>query len=86
MRKNQKLFFVEVTDTFSGEANYSWVTRHKIAATSYRGAACVVAKNTGIGWHKVCDYGDMARYDSESGATCFFIEEYDEDSHGRYFQ
>ena len=32
------LYFIEVTDVYGGEANYSWVTRHIIRANSTRGA------------------------------------------------
>lgn len=71
------LFFIEVTDTFGGEANYSWVTRHVIRANTQRGAINRFSKMSGMKWRGVgCD-----RYDSESGATCFFIEVYDADFH-----
>ena len=67
------LFFIEITDTFGGEANYSWVTRHIIKAKSERGAVCALSRRSGISWHSVgCE-----RYDSKSGATCAFIREYD---------
>ena len=67
------LFFIEITDTFGGEANYSWVTRHIIKAKSERGAVCAFSRRSGISWRAVgCE-----RYDSKSGATCAFIREYD---------
>lgn len=67
------LFFVEITDTFGGDANYSWVTRHIIKAKSERGAVCALSRRSGISWRAVgCE-----RYDSKSGATCAFIREYD---------
>ena len=67
------LFFIEITDTFGGEANYSWVTRHIIRAKSERGAICALSRRSDISWHSVgCE-----RYDSKSGATCAFIREYD---------
>lgn len=67
-------FKIEITDTFGGEANYSWVTRHEITAKSMLGAAQKLSRMSGLNWHKVGDYGDMRRYDSKSGATCAFIE------------
>ena len=67
-------FNVEITDTFCGEANYSWVTRHVIRARSPRGVAVIMNRQTGLGFRKTDDYGDLARYDSASGATCMFIE------------
>lgn len=70
-------FDIEMTDTFGGEANYSWVTRKTVMASSYRGAVWIMSRSTGLEWHKTADYGDMVRYDSKSGATCMFIEQSD---------
>ena len=69
-----QLFYVEITDTFGGQANYSWVTRHVIRASTMRGAIGKLSRRSGIGWRRVDNYGDQARYDSRSGATCCFIE------------
>lgn len=73
-------YFVEITDTFSGDANFSWVTRHKVRANTERGAVWKVSRESGISWRKKYD----GRYDSASGATCFFIEEFDSELHGNY--
>lgn len=74
---SKTLFFIEITDTFGGEANYSWVTRHVIKAQSQRGAINALSRRSGMNWHGVgCD-----RYDSASGATCAFIWEYDAERH-----
>lgn len=73
-------FFIEVTDTFGGEANYSWVTRHVIKGKSMLGAVHRFSKLSGLQWRKVCDHGDQKRYDSESGATCYFIEQLSDDA------
>lgn len=78
-------FFVEVTDTFGGDANYSWVTRHKIKAKTIRGAIVRLNRDSGLGFHKTLDCGDMVRYDSKSGATCAFIDPWDDESHGHFF-
>lgn len=73
-RQPQRLFYIEVTDTMGGEPNYSWVTRHIIRATTQRGAVNKFSRLSGIAWRNAgCD-----RYDSKSGSTCFFIQEYDE--------
>jgi hypothetical protein len=70
-------YFVEITDTFGGEANYSWVTRHKVRASSPRGVLIRINRESGLGFRSVgCD-----RYDSRSGATCAFISEWDDDMH-----
>ncbi len=78
-----KFFFVEVTDTFGGEANYSWVTRHKVKAATIRGAVVRLNRDSGLGFHKVIDMGDTVRYDSHTGATCAFIEEWDNEQHSK---
>ena len=85
-RMKQNMYFVEITDTYGGEANYSWVTRHCVTASSVRGAMWKVSRDSGISWHCVDDYGDMARYDSKSGATCAFITEWDNDTHNQYLR
>lgn len=72
---NKQLYYIEVTDVYGGEANYSWVTRHIILAKSTLGAIQWLAKNSGLNWRF-----DGIRYNSASGATCAFIEEYDKDS------
>ena len=66
-------FRIEITDTFGGEANYSWVTRHEIRAKSMLGAIQKLSRLSGLHWRLVYDCGDMRRYDSKSGATCAFI-------------
>ena len=71
MRKNQKLFTVEITDTFGGEANYCWVHRYIVRASSERGAVCVVARQYGGNW---VGTGDGFRYDQVGAAVCFFLE------------
>lgn len=82
--KKQAFFYVEITDTFCGEANYSWVTRHKVKASTARGAMRKIGSETGLSWHKVQEYYDMQRWDSRSGATCAFISEWDDEQHGQY--
>ena len=67
-------YFVEITDTFAGEANYSWVKRLKVKANTIRGAVNKVSRDSGMAWGCNWDNGDMMRYDSQSGNTCFFIK------------
>ena len=74
-----KFYFVEITDTFAGEANYSWVKRLKVKANTMRGAVNKVSRYSGMAWIRNWDNGDMMRYDSQSGNTCFFIELWHDD-------
>ena len=80
MKKLTNLYYIEVTDTFGGDANYAWVTRHIIRANSQRGAIQRFSKMSGINWHCVGN----ERYDSKSGATCLFIEWIDDDEANDY--
>jgi len=81
---NQEYYYIEVTDTFSGEANYSWVTRHVIKGKTKKGAVNRFSRLSGMNWHCVDNAWDYSRFDSASGATCYFISDYDEDCHSRY--
>lgn len=74
-------YFIEITDVYGGEANYSWVTRHKVRASSARGALIRINRDSGLGFRSV----GCGRYDSNTGATCAFIEEWDEESHSMFF-
>lgn len=76
----KNLYFVEITDMYCGEANYSWVTRHVIRAKSERGAISALSRRSGINWRN--DWG--GRYLSKSGATCAFVQDYEADYHENY--
>ena len=41
-------FDIELTDTFAGEANYSWVKRAQIKAKNFRGAIIKAKREFGI--------------------------------------
>lgn len=76
-------YYVEYTDTFAGEANYSFCNRFVVTAKSELGAIRKVGNYIGVYFRKVGDYGDMLRYDSKSGLTCAFVSLYDDDqAHG----
>lgn len=69
-------FNIEVTDTYGGEANYSWVRRFTFVASSVRGAIQMLAKEYGAGWRKDFDTGDLAKYNLTNCAiTCFVTAE-----------
>ena len=72
----QEIFFIEVTDTFGGEANYSWVHRFKVHAKSELGAIRKVSRETGLSFRKESDYGDMIRFNAKNAAICAFLEGY----------
>ena len=72
-------YFIEVTDMYGGETNYSWVTRHVIKAKTLKGAKQRFSMMSGINWHY-----DGLKMVSKSGATCYFIDWYDEEGHSDY--
>lgn len=75
----KNLYFIEITDMYCGEANYSWVTRHVIRAKSERGAVNALSRRSGMNWRF-----DGLRYLSKSGATCAFIDMYEKEFRGDY--
>jgi len=73
MPKTTESFFVEITDTFGGESNYSWVNRFIVKASTFRGAISKVSKETGYSFKCVMSAGDMSRYDAKSACICAFV-------------
>ena len=80
MSKMKSIFYVEVTDTFAGEANYCWVHRFKVHANTARGAMRKVERRLPYagGVHKDFDTGDMQRWDWNTAAVCAFVEGYED--------
>ena len=68
-------FLVEFTDTFGGEANYCWVKRYKVHATSLKRALTLAKREffNGMPAHKKADYGDMLRADFTGMCICAFV-------------
>jgi len=75
-------YFVQITNTFGGEANYSWVENYRITANGEVDAISKIPYP--FQWVKQWDDGTVARYDSKSGLTCLFISEYYDDEHNYY--
>ena len=80
----QTLFFVEMTDTFGGEANYCWVNRFLVKAKSKLGAIRKVTTETGYYARKDYDAGDIARYNSKDACICYFIQASDGEESAQY--
>jgi len=76
------IYKIEITDTFGGEANYSWVRRYLVKAKSELGAVNVIAKNHGAGWRK--DY--PGRYNLKGAAVCMFVDWIAEDDAREYVE
>ena len=80
----KQLFFVEMTDTFGDDANYSWVNRFLVSAKTIRGAMCKVSRETMSSVRKDYDIGDMARYNAIGACICFFVSYADGDEKEQY--
>ena len=78
MSKNTESFYVELTDTYGGEANYNWVKRFIVRAGTFRGAISKVSKETGYSFKCVMDSGEVKRYDVNGNCICAFVEYADE--------
>jgi hypothetical protein len=77
----KEIFFVEVTDTYSGESNYSWVKRFKVHASSERGAMRKVGRRLSYysgGIKKDWDTGNMSRWLWRNAAVCAFVQGYED--------
>jgi hypothetical protein len=68
---------IEMTDTFGGDPNYSWVRKAHILGAENATTRSLVrrAKQAlGIaGRHKTSDFGDMIRVDMRDYCICLFI-------------
>jgi hypothetical protein len=72
-----KTYNIEITDTFGGEANYSWIKRYKYDAVSIRGAIQKLAREYGGGWRFTYTMGDACSFDLKGACVCLFIEEFE---------
>ena len=70
-------YFIEMTDTFGGEANYCWVNRFIVSASTPRGAMRRVCARTGDRVQCVMP-GDPERWDSKTDCVCYFVEYIDD--------
>lgn len=66
-------YFVEMTDTFGGEANYCWIHRFIVTASTHRGAMRKVSRETGFAARCTMP-GDPERWDAVGACVCWFVE------------
>lgn len=71
------LYEIEVTDTFGGEANYSWVRKYTCSAKSIRGAIQWLGNKYCSGWSVDWNDGETARYNLKGAAICCFVTLYE---------
>ena len=74
---NRLIVNIEVTDTFGGEANYSWVRRFAIANREGESESATIRRAKAaaglFGRHQKISYGDMIRLDFPDACICAFI-------------
>ena len=75
MKQTKQTYFIEMTDTYGGESNYSWVNRFLVQSVSMRGAISKVTRETGYHARLTYECGDDARYDATSACICYFVSE-----------
>lgn len=79
MKTNQSIFFVEVTDMYDGEANYSWVKRFKVHASTHRGAIRKVQNEMDLGSARsLGTFGDSTYYKFVNVEICAFVDGYED--------
>lgn len=67
-------YYIEITDTFGGEANYSWKREYRVRAKSILGAVQVLSRYYGGGWKVNYTCFDSARYDMQGACVCAFVQ------------
>jgi len=72
-------YYIEVTDTFGCEANYCWVNRFIVSASSPRGAMRKVCTRTGDKVRCVDRYNDPETWDSTTDCIRYFVEWIDDE-------
>ncbi len=74
-RPSLETYAFEFTDTFGGEANYSWVRRGTVQARSLRGAVILAKRELGLTGHRcrVSDYGDETALYPAGSCTVLFV-------------
>lgn len=80
MKSTKSIFYVEVTDTYGGEANYCWVSRFKVHASTFRGAIGKVSREMGYSFRKDFDTGDSVRYNATGACICAFVSGYENEA------
>jgi hypothetical protein len=69
-------YAIEVTDTFGGEANYTWVERFVVHAKSELGAIRIAGNRTNYRFRSV----GGGRYDARGACVCAFVEWCEDDA------
>ena len=72
-RKPLNTYHIEITDTFGGEANYSWKREYLVKAVSILGAVQKLSRSQGAGWEVDYSSFDSARYNLAGACVCCFV-------------
>lgn len=63
------MYKIEITDTYGGDASFSWIRRYLVSAKSERGAVQKMAREYGAGWRF-----DGIRYNLSDTCVCMFVD------------
>jgi hypothetical protein len=70
------MYYVEMTDTFAGELNYSWVKRYIVRGESLKECMRKVSMETGFKARKVWSVGECSAMYRVQGAWIGYSVEY----------
>ena len=69
---------IEMTDTFGGEANYSWVRRHTVEVPDFTSTRAVVRRVKQVlgirGRHTTWDQGDRLTITPSNACVIVFVD------------
>ena len=72
-------FYFEMTDTYGGESNYTWVHHFEVNAKSLHGALCKLSKEVGFNFRF-----DGTRYNAKNACICLFHLDYEINEHYKF--
>lgn len=71
-----QIYNIEITDTYAGESNYSWVQKLQVKSKSMRGAITMASKHFGYqGFRLDAWCGDYASYKLQGACIIAFVTE-----------
>ena len=80
------MYYIEMTDTFAGEMNYSWVRRYKVKAKTLKAAMRKVSMHTGYNARRQWNMGgEEAVYKVVGACIAYSVTRRDDDENRREY-
>lgn len=73
------MFYVETTDTYGDEANYTWVRYYMVKAKTFLGAIRKVGREEGLSFRIDGDFGEQRRYRAKNACICAIVNQPEEE-------